>query len=263
MRQTYRRYGFMVSAAIHLGLLGGVAWLLVTGMSPGPQAQEREVPVALSMFAPPAGLAARPAETEPDPAPPPPPPPSEEKPAPEEPVEQPQAPPPPAPSFASQAAAPKPPPPVPVSPQVVPQTPRTRPQPPREIPPAPTAETIPQPVAGSAGGPPMAHGEAPAEPGREAVRAAYLARLQVAISRHRYYPRLSRRRREEGRVLLQLLISADGSFAEIRVAQSSGSWRLDDAAVKTIERVGRAEPLPDELGLSAWRISVPMVFSLK
>jgi TonB family protein len=46
------------------------------------------------------------------------------------------------------------------------------------------------------------------------------------------------------------------------VAQSSGNWRLDDAAVKTIERVGHAEPLPDELGLSAWRISVPMVFSL-
>ena len=259
MRQTYRRYGFLVSAVIHLGLLGGVAWLLVSGMSPGRQGQEREVPVALSMFAPPAGSAALPAETEPDPAPPP----SEEKPAPAEQVKQTQPPPPPAPSLASEAPAPKPPPPTPVSPRVVPQTPRTRPQPPGESPPAPTAETMPQPVAGSAGGAPMAHGEAPAEHGREAARAAYLARLQVAISRHRYYPRLSRRRGEEGRVLLQLLISADGSFAEIRVAQSSGNRRLDDAAVKTIERVGRAEPLPDELGLRAWRISVPMVFSLK
>ena len=252
MRQTYRRYGFLVSAAIHLGLLGGVAWLLLSGMPPGRQAQEREVPVALSMFVPPAGPAAPPAETEPDPAPPPTPP--AEKPAPAEPVEPP--PPPPAPTLAPEAPPPEPPSPV------VPQTPRARPQPPSENPPAPTAKTTPRPAPGSAGVPLVVHGEAPGERGREAARAAYLARLQVAISRHRYYPRLSRRRGEEGRVLLQLLISADGSFAEIRVAQSSGNWRLDDAAVKTIERVGHAEPLPDELGLSAWRISVPMVFSL-
>jgi protein TonB len=98
---------------------------------------------------------------------------------------------------------------------------------------------------------------------RDIVRAGYLARLQAAIARHKYYPRLSRRRGEEGRVLLRLVIGSDGDFSEVRVARSSGKRRLDAAALKTIERLGHAEPLPPELGLSAWRISVPMVFSLK
>jgi protein TonB len=97
---------------------------------------------------------------------------------------------------------------------------------------------------------------------REAAKAAYLARLQAAIGRHKYYPRRSRMRGEEGRVLLQLSIAADGSFSGIRVLQSSGSRRLDEAALSAIRRVGHADPLPGELGLSTWRISVPMVFSL-
>lgn len=48
------------------------------------------------------------------------------------------------------------------------------------------------------------------------------------------YPNLSRRLREEGIVLLEILIRADGTVGEIKLKESSGFKRLDDAALKAI-----------------------------
>lgn len=50
------------------------------------------------------------------------------------------------------------------------------------------------------------------------------------------YPSLSRRLREEGVVLLEILVRADGSVGEIRLKESSGFKRLDDAALKAVAR---------------------------
>jgi len=48
------------------------------------------------------------------------------------------------------------------------------------------------------------------------------------------YPRLSRRRGEEGTVLLQLMVRKDGSVAQVRIKQSSGYPRLDQAALEAV-----------------------------
>lgn len=50
------------------------------------------------------------------------------------------------------------------------------------------------------------------------------------------YPIASRRMREEGTVLLELMVEADGSVSAIRVQTSSGFPRLDASAVKTVRR---------------------------
>lgn len=46
------------------------------------------------------------------------------------------------------------------------------------------------------------------------------------------YPMESRRRKEQGTVLLRLLIGTDGRVAQISIAQSSGFERLDQAALQ-------------------------------
>lgn len=50
------------------------------------------------------------------------------------------------------------------------------------------------------------------------------------------YPPESRRRREQGRVLFEVYVQVDGSVGEIRLKQSSGSQRLDDAALDAVKR---------------------------
>lgn len=75
------------------------------------------------------------------------------------------------------------------------------------------------------------------------------------------YPALSRRLREQGVVLLDVLILPDGSVGEIRIRQSSGHQRLDDTALEAVRqwkympaRRG-AEPIP------YWYVQ-PLEFSL-
>ena len=50
------------------------------------------------------------------------------------------------------------------------------------------------------------------------------------------YPRASLRRHEEGKVVLELLVRADGTVGEVRVKESSGYPRLDKAALKAVRR---------------------------
>jgi periplasmic protein TonB len=50
------------------------------------------------------------------------------------------------------------------------------------------------------------------------------------------YPSLSRRLREQGSVILAILIRADGSVGKIRIKRSSGHKRLDDTAIKAVKR---------------------------
>ena len=55
------------------------------------------------------------------------------------------------------------------------------------------------------------------------------------------YPALSRRMGEEGRVVLNVLVKADGAAGAVSVKRSSGFPRLDDAASSAV-RVWRFEP---------------------
>jgi len=48
------------------------------------------------------------------------------------------------------------------------------------------------------------------------------------------YPQTSRKLKEEGVVLLEILVTADGTLGEMRLKKSSGHSRLDDAAQKAV-----------------------------
>lgn len=75
------------------------------------------------------------------------------------------------------------------------------------------------------------------------------------------YPSLSRRLREQGKVLLELLILANGSVGEVRVKTSSGYERLDKAA---LDAVKAWRYLPAKRGGLAipYRYLQPIEFSL-
>ena len=76
------------------------------------------------------------------------------------------------------------------------------------------------------------------------------------------YPALSRRMREEGTVLLQVTVTAEGSVENIRISHGSGFSRLDDAAH---EMVLRWRFIPARVGNDNIKSSVlvPLVFRLE
>ena len=75
------------------------------------------------------------------------------------------------------------------------------------------------------------------------------------------YPAFARRRGEEGRVLLRVHVASDGTPREIEVKTSSGSERLDRAALDAVKRWKFVPARVGDAATDAW-VLVPIAFSL-
>ena len=76
------------------------------------------------------------------------------------------------------------------------------------------------------------------------------------------YPPLSRRMGEEGKVILRVLVNPQGSADSVEIRTSSGSQRLDDAAVNTVKHW---KFIPAKRGDTAVQsaVLVPIIFKLE
>lgn len=86
-------------------------------------------------------------------------------------------------------------------------------------------------------------------------------RVRAAAATHFYYPPLAQRRGWEGRVRVGLHISADGRLTGIRLLESSGYRVLDQAAVRSLERVAGLPGIDDRLR-SGRDIELPIEYRL-
>jgi len=75
------------------------------------------------------------------------------------------------------------------------------------------------------------------------------------------YPQLSRRMGEQGRVLLRVLVSSNGVADQVQIATSSGSSKLDAAALKAVEKWNFVPAKRSNQPVSAF-VLVPVKFSL-
>jgi len=76
------------------------------------------------------------------------------------------------------------------------------------------------------------------------------------------YPPLARRNREQGRVVLRVLVTAGGGADTVELRTSSGSARLDQAAIDTVKRWRFVPARQGEQAVAAW-VLVPIAFSLE
>lgn len=173
---------------------------------------------------------------------------------------------------------PKPPVPEPVKPRPVPDTvkpqprpqprprPESRPEPRQQIAPAETAaapveqSASSQTTSGDSGevAAPATRGvsEGTQEVVAPSFNANYLRNPKPP------YPDMSRRLREEGRVLLRVLISAEGTAKQVELKQSSGYKRLDDSALSTVKRWRFVPAKRGGQAIEMW-YDVPVSFSLR
>ncbi|MES2672626.1 MAG: energy transducer TonB [Pseudomonadota bacterium] len=75
------------------------------------------------------------------------------------------------------------------------------------------------------------------------------------------YPAVSRRLREQGVVLLEVLVLADGSVGELRVKQSSGHARLDETAIRAVKNWHFVAATRANQAIDFW-YELPIEFSL-
>jgi protein TonB len=76
------------------------------------------------------------------------------------------------------------------------------------------------------------------------------------------YPPMSRRLREEGKVMLRVNVLPDGLPSVIEIKRSSGSARLDEAAKAAVSRWRFVPARRSNEAVASW-VLVPLVFSLE
>ena len=165
----------------------------------------------------------------------------------------------------------KPPPPKVVT---APPPPEPRPQPEAFALPADNASTtdsVNQGVAGQASGATEAatggnsdkmEAGARNEAGRGGIPGGTSARPAYGVNPKPPYPLIARRMGAQGIVLLRVHVRADGSVAEVTVAQSSGFSQLDDSALRTVRESWRFIPARlDGIPVESW-VEVPIRFVL-
>lgn len=158
------------------------------------------------------------------------------------------------------------PPPVPV--RKPPRLPKTPVLPARAL---PLERAAAEPVAAASPAEPAARAVAPegAAPGRPASSTSTAARstppsyvgLGGANPQPRY-PYSARRRGEQGQVVLRVEVAADGRAQAVEIATSSGSHRLDAAAVQTVEH-WRFRPATAGGEPVSGTVDVPITFRLE
>ncbi len=190
--------------------------------------------VALALLIPPAAMELRHMAAEPAHPPAPIPVPEEVKPLPDLPV----------PPAQRRKIAPSPP-----LPQITMSQPVSMPTP---VPAAPPAESIaPANAPASADG----HGDSKVVADTAPSALAYLNRTTVT------YPYESLRRREQGTVMLRVLVGADGHPQQIEIDKSSGSRTLDNAARDAVKHWTFSPGLHGGVPYAAWA-RVPINFTL-
>ncbi|WP_230976251.1 energy transducer TonB [Pseudothauera nasutitermitis] len=179
-------------------------------------------------------------------------------------------------------APPAPPEPLPVEPapppKPVPPKPRPKPEP-KPRPPEPVVTESPTAITAAVDPEPAPAESAPAAPA-ESISAAPAPVVrgnpgpaEPVVTEARFdadylnnpppvYPPLSRRMREEGRVMLRVHVSADGSPTAVELNTSSGSGRLDNAARDAVQRWRFAPARRGDRAVDAW-VLVPIVFKLE
>ncbi|MBI2732164.1 MAG: energy transducer TonB [Aquabacterium sp.] len=76
------------------------------------------------------------------------------------------------------------------------------------------------------------------------------------------YPPISRREREQGKVLLRVYVDASGAAGKVELGTSSGHERLDKAALAAVSRWRFVPARHGAEAVAAW-VTVPIIFSLK
>ena len=91
----------------------------------------------------------------------------------------------------------------------------------------------------------------------------YRTRLRDRIHEELQYPRISKNLGESGQVRVRFTVLRDGTIQNIAVAEPSAFERLNLAAVATVKRVARLDPLPADYARERWDAFVPIQFILK
>jgi protein TonB len=145
-----------------------------------------------------------------------------------------------------------------------PPPPPPPPPPDRPPPPPPPEQRVPPPDLSAPPTPtpiPVAVDPPPAPPSPVLTGMVWLQRPS-SQDFNRYYPQRAMEREQEGRVVLDCLVSADGRIACSVISEDPTGWGFGDAAIRISRNFRAAAQTSDGRATSGGRTRVPITFRL-
>lgn len=91
----------------------------------------------------------------------------------------------------------------------------------------------------------------------------YIAKLRLWLERHKDYPKLARRKRMQGVVLLYFRVGRDGSVMAQEIREDSGHTLLDEAALEMLARATPLPAFPQDMQGDYLDVVLPVEYSLR
>ncbi len=89
------------------------------------------------------------------------------------------------------------------------------------------------------------------------------SQIQRSLQRALVYPNAARTKRQQGAATVALSLSPGGVLRGVRLVRSSGNPTLDQAALKTVQRVGRYPRAPEGLTAASYAFQIPVQFKTR
>ncbi|BCD68715.1 energy transducer TonB [Nitratiruptor sp. YY09-18] len=95
------------------------------------------------------------------------------------------------------------------------------------------------------------------------VKANYMSLVKAKIEAKKYYPKIAKRLKQQGVVVVSFTILADGRITNVNILKPSKYKRLNNGAIETLQKIGKFKPIPKELGVDHLDIVVPIKYVIK
>ena len=90
----------------------------------------------------------------------------------------------------------------------------------------------------------------------------YSQSIYRVVNREKTYPRLAKRMGQEGTVTVEIMVDSTGRILKVRVANSSGSEILDEAARDLFQSLDQLPAPPKKLAWTKKKLQIPLRYSL-
>lgn len=94
-------------------------------------------------------------------------------------------------------------------------------------------------------------------------RALYAGQIAQLIQRNLQYPLSAKKLGQQGIVYVGMIIDKDGKILKAEIKKKSPYQAFNISSLQTIQRVGRFPPIPKEVGIEQYDVTVPVRYILE
>jgi len=96
--------------------------------------------------------------------------------------------------------------------------------------------------------------------GRKNLVAKYLSKVRESILRNKFYPRVARRLKQQGEVIVTFAIRWPNTIENIRLIKMTPYALLNESALNSVKGITQLAKMPEKLKTQVLKVEIPLVY---